>query len=87
MSESPKGLVRLSMSDDIFLEFDRLDEATLPVASVAISAHRDPDKFTVSLKGIGADHVFVIDTSTATLQTLLFRTNGSAVPWSRETNP
>ena len=72
------------MSDDVFLELDRMDEATLPVASVAVSAHSDPDKLMVSLKGIDADHVFLIDTCAATLRTLLFRTSGEAIPWTRD---
>ena len=82
-NESLKNMVRLSMSDDIYLELDRMDNATLPATSVSVSADRNPDRLVVSLKGVNADHVFLIDTYSATLQTLFFRTHGGAVPWSR----
>ena len=78
---NPQNAVRVSISDGIQLELDRYDNETVPTTSISIEPNRNPDKFTVSLKGVSADHVFVVDTHTGSLETLLFLTQGSATPW------
>jgi hypothetical protein len=82
-TDAPNISIRLSLSNDVCLELDRMDNVTSQTPVIGVQPHRDPDKFLVSLKGLEADHVFLVDTLKATLQTIFFRTNGGLFPWSQ----
>lgn len=74
-----RSVVRMSLAKDVTVELDLLD---LPGAIISVHEAKNPNELMFCFESKCTDHIFLVDRFTGHIRTFLFRTKGSAKPWS-----